>query len=135
MVSYIFGVQYNIDEICEFCKERNIVVIEDIAEAFKGLSYTGHPKAEMSFLSFGGIKKCTSFGGCLCFVRNKQLYIELEKRNTLLPVYPSFSHFKKLLKIIFPYLVLNNVCGNWSFKTACNVFHFDYKEFVVNLMR
>jgi len=86
MISYIYGVVYPIDEILKFCNDRNIILIEDIAESYKGNNYIGHPSAALSLFSFGSIKRYSAFGGALAFVRNKKVY---EEMNKIYSEYPS----------------------------------------------
>lgn len=78
MVSYIYGVKYNIDQIIQFCKEKGILVVEDIAESYTGPKYTGNPDAIMSLFSFGSIKRFTAFGGALSFIRDPEIFKKME---------------------------------------------------------
>lgn len=70
MVSYIFGVRYDITKIVELCNSRGIVVVEDIAEDYRGPKESGHPGAALSLFSFGTIKIDTAFGCSVGVVRN-----------------------------------------------------------------
>ena len=43
MVSYVYGVNYNIDQIIQLAKKHNMTVLEDLAETFSSTDYNGKP--------------------------------------------------------------------------------------------
>ena len=57
MFAYLFGVRYDIGPIVEFCKERNVDIVEDVAQSFAGPEkFNGHPGSTLTMFSFGAIK-------------------------------------------------------------------------------
>jgi len=41
MVSYVYGVNYDIDQIIQLAKKHNLTLLEDLAETFSGTDYNG----------------------------------------------------------------------------------------------
>ena len=56
LFAYLYGVSYDISPVVPFLQERNIDIIEDVAESFTGPKTTGHPGSTMTMFSFGAIK-------------------------------------------------------------------------------
>lgn len=71
MVSYLYGVRFNVDAIAKLCQKHDILLVEDIAEDYRGPKENGHPEAALSVFSFGTIKIDTAFGGGIGVVRNQ----------------------------------------------------------------
>lgn len=70
IISYVYGATFNSQAIMDWAHSHNIVVVEDMAESFKGNKETGNLDADFSLFSFGTIKTCTAFGGSIMVVRN-----------------------------------------------------------------
>jgi hypothetical protein len=107
LVAHIFGKQSNLDPWIEAAKKYNLLLLEDSAEAFCGLKYVGHPKADLSFFSFGTIKFYTAFGGAICKIKDHKLYADMLKLYNEYPFQSSPQYLQKLIKIMLVYLVLN----------------------------
>ena len=135
VVSYIYGVIYSIEEIAKFCKERGILLVEDIAESYIGNEYTGSNRAMLSLFSFGGIKRYTAFGGALAFIRDHKMFTKMNAIHNKFPVQTKRECFNKLVKVAAMYLLLNTKYPNLYTKKASRVIQFDYKEFVVKNLR
>lgn len=56
MFAYLYGVSYDISPVVPFLQERNIDILEDVAESFTGPKNTGHPGSTLTMFSFGAIK-------------------------------------------------------------------------------
>lgn len=57
LFAYLFGVRYDISDIAQWCKERKIDVIEDVAQSFCGAErFTGNQYSTMTLFSMGVIK-------------------------------------------------------------------------------
>ncbi len=135
MVSYIYGVIYPIDELVAFCKERGIILVEDIAESYIGNHYIGHQDAAMSLFSFGSIKRYTSFGGALAFIRNKLIFETMNAIHEQYPRQKKKECLRKIMKVAAMGLLLNNQPVNLYAKKVFLSVGFDYKEFVVKNLR
>ena len=74
IVVHLYGMPAKMDEITSICKEFNVPLIEDAAEAL-GSSYKGKKCGtfgEMSILSFNGNKIITTSGGGALIVKNRE---------------------------------------------------------------
>jgi len=72
IISYVYGATFDSQSIIDWAHSHNIVVIEDMAESFKGNKFTGNLDADFSLFSFGTIKTCTAFGGSIMVVRDNK---------------------------------------------------------------
>ncbi len=95
IVTHIFGMSAQIDEICKICKTYNIKVIEDAAEALGSFYKKKHLGnfGDCGILSFNGNKVVTTGNGGALITNNKKIF---EKANHL-------SQISKLSKGYFDY--------------------------------
>ena len=135
MLTYIYGIMYPIDQIVSICKEKNIEIVEDAAETFLGRKYCGNPHAAITMMSFGLIKRCTSFIGCVTFIRDQSLYEAMNKINESYPIYPEKLFLKKALNTFLPLVALNNSTINFGAMTIARWLKVDVKELVVSQLR
>lgn len=62
---------YDITPIVDYCKERNIDILEDCAQSFCGADkFNGHPAATVTMFSFGAIKIQTAVYGGIAVIRD-----------------------------------------------------------------
>ena len=107
IISHLWGIVNNINEIIELCNKNKIDVIEDCAQVYT-TKYKGNLKSDMICISYGTIKNCTSFGGSITYVKND---LELSKMNTIMMKYKYMSNIKyiiRCIKYIYIYLIFNN---------------------------
>ena len=65
----LWGVRNDLAELRRFCDKHGLMLIDDAAESFEGLGYTGSKLADMSLFSFGIIKTACAFGGGIVVLR------------------------------------------------------------------
>jgi dTDP-4-amino-4,6-dideoxygalactose transaminase len=71
MFTYLFGVRYDISSVVPFLRERNIDILEDVAESFVGpKSFTGTAGSTLTMFSFGAIKIQTCVYGGVGIIRD-----------------------------------------------------------------
>ena len=80
VISFVFGVKYDLGPISELAKKHNLIIFEDCAESFTGRSYTGDPNSDVSVFSFGPIKHATAFGGAVMIVNNNSKLVAKMRR-------------------------------------------------------
>jgi len=85
VIAHLFGAIINLDPYIEICRQHNILLVEDCAQAFAGSKYPGHTEADVSFFSFGLIKSCTALGGAVSIIKDTQL---ATKMHALEQTYP-----------------------------------------------
>jgi dTDP-4-amino-4,6-dideoxygalactose transaminase len=98
MVAHLFGGRIHLDEVVELAGRKNLMLIEDCAQAFGGLSYQGDDRATISMFSFGTLKTATALGGALFTVRDQDLLNRLRSSRTTLPAYTNLYFAKKLAR-------------------------------------
>jgi dTDP-4-amino-4,6-dideoxygalactose transaminase len=88
LFAYLYGVSYDISPVVPFLQERNIDIIEDVAESFTGPKTTGHPGSTMTMFSFGAIKVQTCIYGGISVIRNdEKLYNEMRAIQEKYPLF------------------------------------------------
>lgn len=136
IISYVYAAKYSIQDIAAVAKKHSLPIYEDAAEAFVGLSYTGDPNANVTSFSFGPIKTCTGFGGCVSIVRDSmETLSKMKQIHATYPVQKTSVYLKKLLKSAVGKLVLNNRTMNYSIRPVLMAMKINYKKAVVKLMR
>lgn len=75
LFAYLYGVTYDIEPYVDFLKSKNIEIIEDCAQSWRGLdTFRGNKNALMTMFSFGSIKYNTAFYGAVTIIREKAPY-------------------------------------------------------------
>lgn len=100
IIAHLFGTINNLDPYAKLCRQHNIILIEDCAQAFAGSKYYGYPDADISFFSFGAIKSCTALGGAVALVGDKQLARQIKSIEQQYAVKSETWFFKRLLKYL-----------------------------------
>ncbi|MCZ6462873.1 MAG: DegT/DnrJ/EryC1/StrS family aminotransferase, partial [Proteobacteria bacterium] len=70
VVAHLFGCRLDLEVVLSLAEEHELFVVEDCAQAFAGLGYRGHPRANVSAFSFGPLKTASALGGALLQVRD-----------------------------------------------------------------
>jgi dTDP-4-amino-4,6-dideoxygalactose transaminase len=69
--AYLYGIRYDISDYIAFLKDKNIDIIEDVAQSFIGPErFNGTPGARMTLFSLGMIKIQTCFYGGIAVIRD-----------------------------------------------------------------
>ncbi|HWB13449.1 MAG TPA: DegT/DnrJ/EryC1/StrS family aminotransferase [Pirellulales bacterium] len=86
LVAHLFGGRIDLGPIASFANRHGLTLVEDAAQAFAGLGYTGHPRADVSLFSFGPIKTATALGGAVARVRDRRLMRKMRDAQAGWPV-------------------------------------------------
>lgn len=109
IVQNTFGIPTEIDSIKTYCKEHQIILIEDCAHAM-GLSYSGGIQAghagDVALFSFGRDKILSSVFGGLVLTKNKALYTQIQKQKSQIGRPSGLWIFQQLLHPILFSLIL-----------------------------
>jgi perosamine synthetase len=100
LVAHLFGGRMDLGGVAKFARERGLLLVEDCAQAFKGLERMGDPLADVSMYSFGTLKTSTALGGAILRVRDREV---LDRMRWIQASYPSQGrrgYLKKLLKVL-----------------------------------
>jgi FAD/FMN-containing dehydrogenase len=85
VMAHLFGTRVDMDPFIAVAKRHGIRVLEDCAQAFTGMDYTGHPETDVTMFSFGSIKTATALVGGLIRLKDPQL---LERMRALQKEHP-----------------------------------------------
>lgn len=102
VIAHLFGTRVDMAPFIAVAKRHGILVLEDCAQAFTGLDYTGHPETDAAMFSFGSIKTSTALVGALIRLKDPQL---LEKMRALLQQYPVQSR-GEFLQLLFTHVLV-----------------------------
>jgi perosamine synthetase len=98
LVAHLFGGRTPLEPIIEFAKSRNLLVIEDCAQAYDAGEYRGHVEADASMFSFGTIKTATALGGAMIRVRNPEVLKCMRERQESYPWQSRWLYMRRLMK-------------------------------------
>lgn len=136
VISYIYGCQFDATALIQWANNKGLIIIEDLAESFRGNKLTGHPLAHFSLFSFGTIKTCTAFGGSLLVIRKSpHKYQQLKTIRDSYPILPNSFFAKRSIKNVAGIFALNTHFGNRNIRKTCNYFGIDYKETMIGMVR
>jgi len=98
LVAHLFGTRLPLEGVVRCCREHNLLLLEDCAQAFAGVGFTGHPEADVSLFSFGPIKTATALGGGLLRVRDLRILAEMRRLSAEQPRQSRAAYLRRLLK-------------------------------------
>jgi dTDP-4-amino-4,6-dideoxygalactose transaminase len=98
LVAHLLGTRASLDGLLGLCVARGIPVVEDCAQAFDGLDYTGDSRALVSLFSFGPIKTHSALGGAMGIVRDSDLRDRMRNRVSAYPRQSRWAYMGKVLK-------------------------------------
>ncbi len=117
VVTHLYGGRIDIDPIVAVARERDLLLIEDCAQAFAGVGYSGHPASDVTMFSFGPIKTATALGGGLLRVKDEALLERMRDLQAEYAVQSTTSYILRLLK----YGLLRALSGRWVYGGICRV--------------
>jgi len=129
LLPYLFGyTPHRFEEILDWAKKSNIIVIEDIASSF-GLHYSGKLLGTNSQYAFGsfGYDKLLSVGGLGFFFSGKQVPFFSLGRTTFFPRFIDYNSIVKKVRIVDAHFLSVNVI-----KLLAEYFNYFAHEIVTN---
>ena len=133
VTAHLFGSRVEMDPFIAVAKRHGLLVLEDCAQAFAGMDYTGHAETDAAMFSFGSIKTATSLVGAIVRLKGPQL---LQRMRALQQGYPlqtrgEYFHllFTHVLVKLFTIPLLYGL-----FYRACMTFGKDFDQ-VINAVR
>ena len=98
VVCHPFGGDVPLDALAAVAHARDVLVIEDAAQTFRGPQHRGHPDADVALFSFGTLKTATALGGALVRVRDAALRARMAALQARWPVQPAGAYLRKVLR-------------------------------------
>lgn len=98
LMAHLFGSRTDLNPHIETARERQLLFVEDCAQAYAGPHFSGHPQADVSMFSFGPIKTSTALGGGVLHLRDAELGRQLKARQAQYPVQSRGQYCRRILK-------------------------------------
>ena len=98
VVAHLFGTRAELDDIAALARERDVLLIEDHAQAFSGVPETAPASADVALWSFGPIKAATALGGAVAVARSPRLMARMRAIESAYPVQARTHYVLRLLK-------------------------------------
>ena len=98
VVAHLFGTRADLDDIAALARERDVLLIEDHAQAFSGVPEAAPASADVALWSFGPIKAATALGGAIVVARSPRLIERMRAIEAAYPVQPWIHYVLRLLK-------------------------------------
>jgi decaprenylphospho-beta-D-ribofuranose 2-oxidase len=133
VIAHLFGSRVDMDPIIAVAKRHGLLVLEDCAQAFTGMDYTGHVETDAAMFSFGSIKTATALVSALVRLKDPRL---LQKMRALQQGYPLQTRTEYLHLLLTHVLVkLFTIPLLYGlFYRACMFFEKDFDQ-VINAVR
>ena len=133
--AHIYGRWTNMEDVLKVAQEHNLLVLEDCAESFSGLSDQGHPKSDLAFFSFGAIKYAAAMGGAVVKVRDPEVLEKMRAKLLTYPIFPESDYVERLFRYSIVMFLVNNPIVTKIGVRFMHCFGIDYKETIVSLLR
>lgn len=119
IVAPLFGARFDMAPLIAIARRHGILFVEDCAQAFTGLGWTGNEEADVSLFSFGPLKFATALGGALARVRDPALLGRMRALHDAYPVQPTGEYFGRLARFrVLRLLTARPVLGaiEWGYR-------------------
>ncbi|MGE0174451.1 MAG: aminotransferase class V-fold PLP-dependent enzyme [Oligoflexales bacterium] len=98
LIAHLFGTWSDLEAHAQVCRKRNIVLVEDCAQCFMGPEFNGSPSADLTFFSFGNIKRSSAAGGGICALKSELIPAVFVNKLENYSEDSSFEFLKKVAK-------------------------------------
>jgi dTDP-4-amino-4,6-dideoxygalactose transaminase len=98
LVAHLYGSRMPMRDIVYCCNKKNILLIEDCAQAYTGDGWRGDAASDVCLFSFGPIKTATALGGAVMTFRDRALRERVRAYVADWPLQPRMPYFARLLK-------------------------------------
>jgi perosamine synthetase len=97
VIAHLFGGRIDLRPWSDWCRAHGLLLLEDCAQAFDGLHFTGHAGADVSLFSFGPIKTATALGGALATVRDPEMAARMRDLQSSWPLQEVSGYRRRVL--------------------------------------
>ncbi|MCA9172113.1 MAG: DegT/DnrJ/EryC1/StrS family aminotransferase, partial [Planctomycetales bacterium] len=98
LFAQLFGSRLPMDEVIDFAREHDLFVFEDCAQSFAGDGYVGHPDSDVTMVSFGPIKTCSTIMGGILRFKEPKLAAEVTRLQEELPLHSRWNYLIWLIR-------------------------------------
>ncbi len=100
LVAHLFGGRFDLGPVAAFARRKDLLLVEDCAQAFRGPGDPGDPLAGVSMFSFGTLKTASAVGGAVLHVRDPDLLEKMRRAQERWPVQRRRHYALRLLKAL-----------------------------------
>ena len=111
LITYLFGVVPNMDELIRFCKDNNLFVVEDFSQCLNG-EYNEKKVGnfgDVGIYSSSTTKTLDTYGGGVCVTNREDIFLALEKYQKALHNTSRFRIFKAVVIDFIRNFATNNL--------------------------
>ena len=139
VLTHLFGIKIDREVVKDICKKikrynKNIFIIEDLAQSFYELKNNKHPLTDVAIFSFESSKNYTSLKGGIVDCKNKELKNALTKINNTYPVWGIFK-FIKYIFLAFAVVVMTRPRISFWIVKFLKFFGTDHEKFGTKYFR
>lgn len=98
VIASLFGTTASIEPIIALAREKNIIVVEDCAQSFRGWDSIELPRGDVALYSFGPIKTSTALGGAVAQINDATLLSEMKRLHESYPRQSRLAYAKRVMK-------------------------------------
>lgn len=100
LIAPLFGSLIKMDDLAALAKRHNLLLIEDLAQAYRGPNFHGHPDSDIVLFSFGPIKTSSALGGAIGLFKSPALAEQVRKVVEAFKPYSNYWFFRRSLKFM-----------------------------------
>lgn len=129
LVAHLYGSRLNLDYVVKMARERDLLLIEDCAQAYTGRSFQGHLGAVCSMFSFGTIKTATALGGGILTVRDPELLKRMRRLQATYARQSRAAFLRRLTRAAALKFIAEPLCYS-GFVKVCQILKVDFDRLV-----
>ncbi len=134
LVAHLYGSRMPMQDVAQFCRKHNLLLIEDGAQAYTGDGWRGDIAADVCLFSFGPIKTATALGGAIMTFRDTGLRDQVRAAMAVWPVQSRAAYVARLLKYALFVLLGYRPCYT-LFVHALKLLGMDHDRVLASAMR
>lgn len=100
LIAHLYGSRMPMQDVVQFCRKHNLLLIEDGAQAYTGDGWRGDIASDVCLFSFGPIKTATALGGAIMTFRDDALRDQVRAAMAAWPLQSRAVYFARLLKYV-----------------------------------
>ena len=100
LIAHLYGSRMPMQDVVQFCRKHNLLLIEDGAQAYTGDGWRGDIASDVCLFSFGPIKTATALGGAIMTFRDDALRDQVRAAMASWPLQSRAVYFARLLKYV-----------------------------------
>jgi perosamine synthetase len=98
VVAHLFGSRVDLTRLAGFCRDHELVLIEDCAQALRGADDSGDARSDAALFSFGSIKTAPALGGAVMYVRDRRRLQSLREAQRRWPAQGRKEYAQRVLR-------------------------------------